>query len=423
MTRPEQRARPERQARRGRRGALLGAVAVCAAVSGAARRGAWAQPLRLRADALAAVESPVGLLHLEAEGDLAPSLRAEAVVWFGGTADDGAEGEALVIAVQARRQDGRAAAELGRMLPVVGALRPLHLDGAWGKVALPWRWTAEAFGGVPVAPGASGRSFDWLAGGRVGRRVGDFGSAGLAYLHQRDRGARAFEELALDAGAALGRRADAAARLTFDLVRSAPAELQLSAAWRRRGWRGEAYFSERHPSHLVPATSLFSVLGDLAARKLGGRAAVTAAPRLELSGEAAVRATGELSDGELALDGTLRAELALGDRRRGRRAEVGAVALELRRSGGRSDGWLGVRAATRVPLGAAAGGSLGAAAELELVRPDDDRRGALWPWALASLRWACGPWEAAVAVEASASPSQTSRLDALARLTRRWELP
>ncbi len=43
-------------------------------------------------------------------------------------------------------------------------------------------------------------------------------------------------------------------------------------------------------------------------------------------------------------------------------------------------------------------------AELELVRPDDDMRGSLWPWALAALTWRPRQvWEVASAVEASAS--------------------
>lgn len=422
--------RPGREARReatgARRGGLtLAAGAIAATILGRAVTSA-AQPLRLRADALAAVESPVGLLSLEAESELSPWLRAEAVVWMGESSSGGSDGDALVIAVEARRPDGRAAAKLGRILASVGALRPLHLDGAWGSAALPWRLSAEAFGGVPVAAGAEGRGFDWLVGGRLGHRLGDYGSAGVAYLQQRDRGARAYEELAFDAGAALGRHADAGAKLTLDLVRWGPAEVQLVAGWRRGRWRTEAFFTERRPSHLVPATSLFSVLGDVPARKAGARASVTAAPRLELSGEAALRVLAALDDepGALAFDGVLRAQLWLGDRRRGRVTgqEIGLITLELRRGagdGGAADqGWLGARLAARLPLR----GALGAATELELVRPDDDRRGALWPWALASLRWQRGAWESAIAVEASASPSQRARLDALARLTRRWEL-
>jgi hypothetical protein len=68
-------------------------------------------------------------------------------------------------------------------------------------------------------------------------------------------------------------------------------------------------------------------------------------------------------------------------------------------------------------------GQLAAATELELVRPDDGAGGDVWPWALAALTWRQARWEAAVAVEASASPELSSRLDVLARLTRSWEAP
>lgn len=427
---------------------LFSAIAIAASLRGV-RRGE-AQPLRLRADAMAAVESPVGLLSLEAEAELHPGLRAEAVVWFGGGADGGdgdsadADGEALIIDVQAARADGRAAAKLGRMLTAVGALRPLHLDGGWARASLPWQVQAEAFAGVPVSAGMQGRGFDWLAGGRIGRRVGDFGGAGVAYLQQRDHGAQAVEELAFDAGTALGERADAAARLSLDLLRFGLAEAQLTAALRRGRWRGELFFSERHASHLLPATSLFSVLGDAGARRAGIRIGVRAAPRLELSGEADVRGLSDDAAIDAAIDGVLRAQLALGDRRVGavRPAgqlgppaaprEIGALGLELRRSGsvspdagdaGDDGGWIGVRGTARIPLGCAAGGALIAAGELELVRPDDGARGALWPWALAALSWRRQRWEAAVALEASASPEHTSRLDALLRVSRSWELP
>jgi hypothetical protein len=433
--------RRRRDLRAARRSRPLLARIIIAGIGGIAgiAGGAEAQPLRLRADALAAVESPVGLLSLEAEAELQPGLRAEAVVWFGGGQEDGRVGEALIIDVQALRADGRAAAKLGRMIAAVGALRPLHLDGAWARASLPWQLQAEAFAGVPVEAGVQGRGFDWLAGARLGRRVGDFGGVGVAYLQQRDRGSQAVEELAFDAGAALGRRADAAARLSLDLLRFGLAEAQLSAAMRRGRWRGELFFSERHASHLLPATSLFSVLGDAGARRAGIRIGVRAAPRLELSGEADVHVlTGE----DAGLDGVLRAQLALGDRRvgavrrGGRRGalpmppEIGALALELRRAGATAStslgaldrGWLGARGTARIPLGCAAGGAVIAAAELELVRPDDDDRGALWPWALAALTWRRQRWETAVAIEASASPEHTSRVDALLRVSRSWEL-
>jgi hypothetical protein len=383
-----------------------------------------AAQLRLRADALAAIESPVGLVSLEATTELQPWLRAEALVWMSGSERDDGAGDALIAVVEARSPGGGAAARLGRLIAMVGALRPLHLDGAWASAQLPWQLSVEGFAGVPVAEGMAGRSADWLAGGRIGRRLGDLGGVGLAYLQQRDHGSLAAEEVALDAGAALSGRSDAAARLSFDLIGAGIAEAQLVASTRRGAWRGELYLAQRNASHLLPATSLFSVLGDGAAERAGAVVNVRAAPRLDLTGELGGRRAAD----ELAVEALLRARLWLGDRVRraaadGRyvAADVGAVGLELRRAGAADEGWTGARATARVPLGAAAGGALVAATELELVIPDDGSRGAAWPWALAALSWRLDCWEAAVAVEASASPELSSRFDVLARLARRWE--
>ncbi len=408
----------------------LGGVALAVALTAPwAPRSAEAQ-LRLRADALAAIESPVGLLALEADAAPVPWLRAEAVVWLAASADErdeGGAGDALIIQLEARAPDGRAAARLGRMIAMVGALPPLHLDGGWGRAVLPWQLTTEAFAGVPVSAGLAGRGADWLVGGRVGRRLGDLGGIGVAYLHQRDHGSLSTEELALDAGAALGRRSDAAARLSLDLIRLGLAEAQLSTTTRRGRWRGELVLAARNAAHLLPATSLFSVLGDGAAERAGLVLGVQAAPRLEVTGELG----GRRAQDELAVEAALRARLWLGDRRAVRSAadgrrrpgapDVGALGLELHRSGAASHGWTGARGTARLPLGEGPRGELAAAVELELVVPDHGARGAVWPWALVALSWRRALWEAAVAVEASASPELSSRLDVLARLSRRWE--
>ena len=60
------------------------ALVLAGAVSTAA-----ADPLRLRADALATTASPAGLLVLEADGTLRPGMSAEAVVWIAGARTPG----------------------------------------------------------------------------------------------------------------------------------------------------------------------------------------------------------------------------------------------------------------------------------------------------------------------------------------------
>jgi hypothetical protein len=388
-------------------------VKLALAVLGLLAHAAGADPLRLRADALATTASPAGLLVLDASGAAEPGLSAEAVVWVaGGTAlDDRAHGDVLVIAIDAHSRDGARAARLGRFVATLGALRPVHVDGGALRLRLPQRLDLALAAGVPVLPGlATRRSWDWLAGGRVARRLGEWGAAGLAYEQRRDAGQLVTEEVGLDAGAALGRRGDIGAKLAYDLANPGLAEAGLTASHRGRHVRTELYVLHRAAAHLLPATSLFSVIGDVAAERAGAVITWTAAPRLQLIADAGARRV----DMDLGAELVLRARLKLDAR------GASAVSGELRRSGAGAEAGTGARAAGRIALAHA----LAMSAELELVRPDEPRgRGMLWPWALAAISWQQGPWQAAVAVEASASPEYRSRVDALCQLGRRWGAP
>jgi hypothetical protein len=362
---------------------------------------ARAEPLALRADAFASTAAPVGLVDLSAGGAINDWLRADAIVWMGSSTDDHAD--VLVIAARARAPKGRGEATLGRFVLSVGALRPLHLDGADVVAHLPYRLSVEAFAGAPVVPAFGSRAWDWLAGGRVSRRLGEWGSAGAAYLEQRDHGELSTQEVGVDAGGALDRRSDATAKLAYDLIAHGVALAELSAMRRMGAWRVEAYGDYRSASHLLPATSLFSVLGDIASEHAGARATWRAAPRLDLDADAGVRD----ASGVVGADVSARATLRLDD------AGHGAVTVELRRE----TGWTGARVRARVPLCT----ELTASTELELVRPDDGSRGAWWPWGLAAVGWRRGLWDAGVAIEASSSPEFRYRVDGIARLGRRWE--
>jgi hypothetical protein len=385
-------------------------TALVAAILALRAPAALADPLRLRADALATTASPAGLLVLDASGAATPGLSAEAVVWIAGGAglDDRSHGDVLVIAVDARTPGGTAAARVGRFVAVLGALRPEHVDGTAVRLRLPARFDVEAAAGVPVIPGLmSSRTWDWLAAGRVSHRLGDWGSAGLAYEQRRDDGRLVTEELAADAGAAIGRRDDVGARLAYDLANPGLAEVTLTASHRGAKLRTELYASHRAASHLLPATSLFSVIGDVPAERAGLVVTWAAAPRLDLTADAGARRV----DSDVAPELVGRARLKLDAR------GTSAVSAELRRSGVAGEAWTGARGAARIALPMA----LAVSTELELVRPDEARgRGALWPWALAALTWRRTDWEAAVAIEASASPQYRSRVDALFQLTRRW---
>ena len=382
-------------------------VAIAAALIAGSARTAAADPYRLRADALAAVQAPAGLLVLQAEGEPGEQVGAEALVWLG--AGEEGEARALVVAVRVHRPSGRAEARLGRFVLVAGGLAPHHIDGGQGRVRLPYRFAIEAFAGSPVAEGQDGRRFDWLAGGRVSRALGDWGSAGIAYLHRRDGGQLADEEVAADASGAVNRWLDLSAHAALDTIQVGLAEAQAAAGARLGDWRFELYGVERSPSRLLPATSLFSVLGDRRSRRLGTQVRWRAAPRLDLFADGgALGAAGEW--GELM---AARALLRLDDR------GDGALGAELRREWAPGGGWTGARATARVPIGV-----LVIALEGELVMPEHaDGEGTLWPWGLAGVSRTFGRWEAAAAIEASASPEYEHRVDGIARLSSRWELP
>ncbi len=373
-----------------------------------------ADPLQLRGDALATTQSPAGLLMLQADGKASSTMSAEAVVW---TAGDNLPGEhvadVLVIALRARTADGMASTQVGRFVAILGAIRPLHIDGAAGRLRLPHQLVAEAFAGVPVLAGlGTGRSWDWAVGGRVARQLGDYGSVGIAMMEQRDSGRLATEEVGLDAGFALGKRDDLGARLAYDLANPAIADAQLTASHRMKALRFDAYAGYRASSHLLPATSLFTVLGDIPAERGGGRVAWRAAPRLEVSADAGLRRVNR----DLSPSITARARLALDD------THKSALTGEVRRDGASDDPWTGLHGAARIALPC----SLTASTELELVIPDSPRdpggryRGRAWPWGIAALGWDRGDWHAAIAVEASASPEDRHRVDGLVSLGRQW---
>jgi len=385
-----------------RRGGLAIAVVFAPAI-------AAADPFLLRADALATTAAPAGLVSLAATADPDPRLSAEAVVWTGGgTIGDTSPANVLVMAMRARTTDGRASARIGRFVESLGALRPVQIDGAAARVRLPYQLDVDSFAGIPVPIGVTtSRTWDWIAGGRVSRRIGDSGSFGVAYAEQRDDGSLAFEEVAVDGGASLGKRDDVAAKLAYDLANPGLAEVSMSVSHRAGALRVELYSSYRAASHLLPATSLFTVLGDAPAERAGTNLHWRAAPRLDVDTDVGVRS----ADDSIAPAVTVRARLKLDDR--------GASSLsgELRRDGVGDDTWTGARAAVRIALSK----QLYTSGEAELVVPDRDRGlGRVWPWGLVALGWDDGTWSAAIAGEACSSPEELHRVDVLAQLGRRW---
>lgn len=394
---------------------------------------AHADPLVLTANALATTASPAGLVTVSANVAPTQGVSVEAVVWTGGGGNLSSDqpADVLVMVMRARTDGGMANGQLGRFVASLGALRPVHVDGAGGRVRLPDRIDVEAFAGVPVLtdPTAS-RAWDWVIAGRVSREIGESGSVGIAYLEQREDGRLAAEEVGIDAGAAIGKLDDLGAKLAYDLANPGLAEATLTASHRHGSLRTELFATYRAASHILPATSLFSVLGDVPAELAGGTATWRAAPRLDVIASLAVRhADGSPIDGpavaavpaiatstmpvagSTAPEAFVRAKLRLDDR------GTSALGCELRRDGVGDSGWTGASGTARIALPA----SLAASTELELVIPDHDQGlGRVWPWGLAALSWSGGPWQAAVAVEASASPTDRRRIDGLVQLGRTW---
>lgn len=363
-----------------------------------------AQTYRLSGDALVLSRVPAGIIALG--GDAAPSswASAEALIW-GGVGND-PEANALVAAIRLRHPEGWADLSAGRMIVAGGALRPIHLDGGKAVLRAPFGTSLEAFGGVPVGPELTGRGGDWSAGGRISQNILGYAVVGLSMFQQNDGGDLAHREVGVDLALTPVEWLDLSARGAYDLLDGGLAEILVGGGVRFGIVRAEVFGSRREPSRLLPATSVFSVLGDIPSTRGGARLVVRVAPRLDVSVQGGVREVDGLGE-EVAARATLRLD-DLG---------AGMVALELRRDGTPSAGWYGVRAVARVPFL----GVLVAATELELVVPDDRVRGRIWPWGILSLAWQpARGWEVGAAIEGSATPALEAAIDGLFKASYRW---
>ena len=390
------------------------------------------QPYRLRADAIGQARTPTGVLSLEGRGDPADWARIEALIW--GASDElGDEVDLLIGRLTLRDPGHRAELHLGRMIVGPGAIRPAHIDGGNVLFRLPWHMTVEGFGGWSVAPRFADRTYDWLVGGRIAQSIPGWVTMGAAYLQARDAGRLADQEVGADLTFTPAENIDLVARAAYDLTNPGISEALATLAFRfGPSWRVETYASHRSPARILPATSLFSVLGDVPAQRIAGRIRWRAAPRLDMIVDAGVR-TFEDQVGEAV---RLRVILRLDD--------LGASVLsgQLTRFGGPSDiAFTGGRLAFRWQVAAA----WIVSAEAELVRPDQTagsapvgpfplqsvrgltpapKRGTWWPWGLLALDYRpSNEWIIAVAVEGSATAELQGALDGLLRVTWLWGAP
>ena len=301
-----------------------------------------ADPLRLRGDALAETQgtsSPTGLVVLQGEDSMRPWINVEGLVWAGWAGTPSATGDVLTLAVHLREPHGYAEARAGRFVLATGAVHPVQIDGAHVIARAPWGSTVETFGGVPVVPRFGARDYDWLVGGRVAETIAKAATLGVSYVQRREDGEISNEELGADLAVAPARWCDLAAFGAYDLTSPGIAEARASAAVRSGDWRFELFGSQLSPGRLLPATSLFSVLGDMPSQPLGGTIRWRAAPRLDLlaSGAGQDVATG------LGGNGWLRATLRLDDRGNG------SLGLEVRRVDVPGAQWTGVRGIASLP--------------------------------------------------------------------------
>jgi hypothetical protein len=383
-------------------------VVVCTAVVASVfvfARSAEAQPIRLRADAVGqtvGASSPAGLLVLQGEDPSRRWVDAEALVWVGTTP---LAGDVLVLAIRVREPHGYADVRAGRFVLATGAVHPVQIDGAHAIARTPWGSTVETFGGLPVVPRFGSRTYDWLAGGRVAQTVAGAATLGVSYVQRREDGDISGNEVGADLAVAAVRWLDLAAFGAYDLTTPGLAEARASAAVRWLGWRFELFGSQVSPGRLLPATSLFSVLGDLPSQTLGATVRWRAAPRLDLLASGA----GQDVAGGGGGNGWVRTTLRLDDQ------GAGTLGLEVRRVDVPAAEWTGVRAIATVPLGR----GFRYATELELVATDHPGvRGAAWPWGLTALSWrSLDGWEVAGALEASSTPLHRYEADALVRLS------
>jgi hypothetical protein len=392
----------KRRARQLAAGALLAATFRTASVR--------ADALRLRADAFSQTSSPVGLLVLRGEDRTRPWLDAEAVAWMGIRDTPDVTGDALTVTLRVRDPSGRGEVRAGRFVFSAGAIRPLHVDGVRVLGRAPVTGTSlELFAGSPVVPRFAARPYDLALGGRLAENVSDFLTVGAAYVVRRRDRDLVDQEVGPDFALSPTPWCDIAGRTAFDLVNRGPTDALGSIGLRATDFRLELFATHRSPARLLPATSLFSVLGDIPSTTTGASTRYRIAPRLELTATLSAIATG----GDLGAYGVGRAVLALDDDFRG------SLGLELRRQSVDAARWSGARTIVVLPLGP----SLRVSTELELVRPDvPPGKNRVWPWALVAIahRFTSG-WETALAVEALGTRDDRREVHAMARLSYFYE--
>jgi len=361
----------------------------------------------VRGDALAESRAPAGLVVLQGQDRKYPWVDAEALVWAGARSD--ATADVLTLALRLRAPRGVGELRVGRFVYASGAIRPMPIDGASAIGRAPWGLSGEVFAGLPVVPRFAATGHDQVAGGRIAQAFASKATLGASYVEQRLRGRMASQEIGADLAAVPVTALDLAARGAYDLVSLGIADALVSAATRVGSYRLELFATHRSPSRLLPATSLFSVLGDYPSQVLGGTIRWDAAPRLDLW----LSGGGQDIGGELGGYASLRGTLRLDD------AGAGSVGVELKRQDVAGARWTGVRTILTEPVIS----HLRVSTELEIATGETTTGSATWPWGLLALAWRPPRWEASAAIEAGSSPRYQFEVNGLLRIARSFDFP
>ena len=179
---------------------------------------------------------------------------------FVGADSSGTSGDVLDVSLSIREPNGWGRARLGRFILSAGAVRPVQMDGVSLLGRTKAGETLEVFGGMPVVPEFGARSFDWLAGARVGQwlwseRLG----VGVSYVQQRAGGESAHDEVGTDLSASPLSWLSLNAIGAWDLISSGLAETTARASAHDEDVQVQLFASRRVAARLLPATSLFSV--------------------------------------------------------------------------------------------------------------------------------------------------------------------
>ncbi len=259
---------------------------------------------------------------------------AEALAWTGNV-----NGNTDVLTALVRLHDPRNFGELrlGRQILTVGAMRPIHVDGADARdVRAPTGTSLEAFGGVPLCSRSS------ATGPGTGRRATRLGQSFWSE----------FTELRSLVPAAACRRG-ALVRRGWLRLRVGPGALVRApvGAWQRSGrlrdfrrggrlragrpLRGSAPSRSTRPSALPRASSLRRHYVSSARRRaVAGRRHHGEMEDVPAAGRAADRGPASNTGGDAGLDGTLRAQ-----RCGSTTAAMARLSVEGRRQGSGTDLW------------------------------------------------------------------------------------